>query len=262
MDHTETTRPYACVGIDVGSTALKAVVLDDRGAIALRFLRPTGWSSVQTAADLKQALLARGCDPDSLPCVATGYGRGAVGYASRTVTEITCHARGAAALFGREDLTVIDIGGQDTKIIRLAGGAVADFSMNDKCSAGTGRFLEVMANTLALQPEQLLELAEQGGGVTISSMCTVFAESEVVGLIGRGERRENIADAVTASIVTKVAAQVRQLGSPAPWVCLTGGLCQARALLRRLERELGCPILSHPDARYAGALGAALCARR
>ena len=248
----------AAIGIDIGSTCAKAVVVDETGALCLSLVQPTGWSSVDTAQALREQLHQHGFDPEVLPCVATGYGRVAVPYARKTITEITCHARGACHLFGADDLTVIDIGGQDTKIISVLGGAVQDFLMNDKCSAGTGRFLEVMANTLALRPDELCELARQGGGTSISSMCTVFAESEVISLIGRGEKRENIAFAVVDSVIQKVASQAGKLSGGAPTVCLTGGLSQCDYVHEALSKALGRPVLTHAYGRYAGALGAAL----
>ncbi len=133
-------------------------------------------------------LLEKGISPENGKVVATGYGRVSVPYADKTVTEITCHARGAVWLYEKKNMAVIDTGGQDTKIIILENGMVRDFAMNDKCSAGTGRFLEVMANTMALKPDALCELARKGKDVKISSMCTVFAESEVISLIGQGEK--------------------------------------------------------------------------
>ena len=165
-------------------------------------------------------------------------------------------------MFDAEDLTVIDIGGQDTKIIRTENGIVKDFVMNDKCSAGTGRFLEVMANSLAVRPDELCDLASQGGGASISSMCTVFAESEVISLIGSGEKRENIAFAVVDSIVKKVASQARRLEGDGGKVCLTGGLCECEYIVRALSDTLKKPIITCPDARYAGAIGAALTAMK
>lgn len=245
------------IGIDIGSTCAKAVVLGNGGRILERFLLPTGWSSVETAEKLKEALSAWLPEADA---VATGYGRACVSWAQRSVTEITCHGRGAAFLFAAPELTVLDIGGQDTKIIRLEHGAVVDFLMNDKCSAGTGRFLEIMASTLGLRLEELCELASAGGGTSISSMCTVFAESEVVSLIGRGEKRENIAFAVVDSIVTKVTSQASRLLQGGGMVCLTGGLCELPYLRQALEKKLGRSVLTSPDARYAGAVGAALLA--
>lgn len=245
------------VGIDIGSTCAKAVVLDPDLNITERMLLPTGWSSVETAEKLKEKLAA--WLPDAVT-VATGYGRECVSYADRRVTEITCHGKGAAFLYDAPVLTVIDIGGQDTKIISLKDGLVTDFLMNDKCSAGTGRFLEVMANTLGLRLEDLCEIASSGGGVSISSMCTVFAESEVISLIGRGESRENIAFAVVDSIVTKVTSQAARMLGRDTAVCLTGGLCDLPYLRQALEKKLDRPVMTSPDARYAGAIGAALLA--
>ena len=245
------------VGIDIGSTCAKAVVLSPSGEILRRLILPTGWSSADTARQIEAQL------SEFLPqasVAATGYGRVCVPYADRQITEITCHARGACALYREKTLTVIDIGGQDTKIIRVEDGRVADFLMNDKCSAGTGRFLDVMASTLGLSSEQLYALAASGGGVHISSMCTVFAESEVVGLIGRGEEKQNIAYAVVDSIATKVAAQAARLLPADGSVCLTGGLCEAQVLVDALSAALSHPIQTCPDARYAGAIGAAMLA--
>ena len=248
------------IGIDIGSTCAKTVVLDENKTLLLHLVQPTGWSSVDTALAIQRELREAGFDPEQLPCVATGYGRISVPFADKTVTEITCHGRGAALLHGGEELTVIDIGGQDTKIIRVEGGMVKDFVMNGKCSAGTGRFLEVMANTLALRPDALCDLARRGGGTSISSMCTVFAESEVISLIGRGEKKENIAYAVVDSIVKKVASQARRLeGSPGR-VCLTGGLCSCAYVRDALSIELRTEVAACPEGRYAGALGAALSA--
>ena len=252
----------AGIGIDIGSTCAKVAVLDEHGDTLLQLVRPTGWSSVDTAESIRQDLRAAGFDPDVLPCVATGYGRVSVPFADKTVTEITCHGRGAMHLHDcRDRLTVIDIGGQDTKIIQVEDGQVRDFVMNDKCSAGTGRFLEVMANTLSLGPDALCELARHGGGTAISSMCTVFAESEVVSLIGRGEKKENIAFAVVDSIVKKVASQARRLeGGDGGTVCLTGGLCESGYIRDALGTELRTTVVSAPAGRYAGALGAAFTA--
>lgn len=247
------------IGIDIGSTCSKAVVLEE-GKILCRLLQSTGWSSVDTAENLRTALTEQGYDPAGGTVVATGYGRISVPYANRTLTEITCHARGACFIHNCRDLTVVDIGGQDTKCIAVSGGVVSDFVMNDKCSAGTGRFLEVMANTLGVRPGELCELARQGGGVTISSMCTVFAESEVISLIGRGEPKVNIAFGVVDSIVQKVAAQCGRIQMK-DTVALTGGLCQCPYIQEALSRALDRPVVTVPDGRYAGAVGAALSAR-
>ncbi len=246
------------IGIDIGSTSAKAVVLNREKKILLTLLLPTGWSSVETALLLEQQLQERGYSPEKYPCVATGYGRVSVPYARKTITEITCHGRGAVHLFGRDTMTVIDIGGQDTKIISVQDGAVQDFVMNDKCSAGTGRFLEVMANSLGLRPDELCDMARQGSGISISSMCTVFAESEVISLIGRGEKRENIAYGVVDSVVRKVAAQAGRLTRTTDAVCLTGGLCQCDYIRKALSENLGREVVTCENGRYAGAIGAAI----
>lgn len=246
------------IGIDIGSTCAKTIVLDENKNILHRLLQPTGWSSVETAQMIREKLTELGIDWDQAAVVATGYGRISVPYADKCVTEITCHGRGACHIFGSDSLTVIDIGGQDTKLICVEEGMVKDFIMNDKCSAGTGRFLEIMANTLAVKPEELCCLASQGGGVTISSMCTVFAESEVISLIGRGEKKENIAFGVVDSIATKVSTQAGRLDLKNSKVCLTGGLCDFPYLKQCLEKKLGVTVAVCPDARYAGAIGAAL----
>ena len=167
------------IGIDIGSTCAKTAVLAADGSFALLSARPTGWSSVDTAESIRAELKAAHFSPETYPCVATGYGRVAVPYAGKSVTEITCHARGACFLHGRDDLLVIDIGGQDTKVIGVSGGAVQDFLMNDKCSAGTGRFLEIMANRLGMRPEELCAFAARGAArpSARSARCSPKARS-------------------------------------------------------------------------------------
>ena len=248
------------IGIDIGSTTAKTAVLSEDGQLLFTRIIPTGWSSKEASQQLRELLEEKGFSPDECTCVATGYGRVSVPYARRQVTEITCHARGAVFLHDMQDFTVIDIGGQDTKIIRVAGGMVSDFMMNDKCSAGTGRFLEMMANTLGLRPKELVDLAEKGSGVVISSMCTVFAESEGISLIGRGESRENIASGEVNSIVSKVSSQAVKLSGPMQQVCLTGGLCNYAYIRTALSKALGCPVYANENGQFAGAVGAALSA--
>ncbi len=248
------------IGIDIGSSCAKTAVTDGQGGVLWLDQMPTGWSSREAAGEVRRRLLAAGFDPDESPVVATGYGRVVVPFADKAVTEISCHAKGAQKLFGSGDLNVIDIGGQDTKVIALRGGSVRDFLMNDKCSAGTGRFLEVMANTLGMDSPSMIALAAEGGGASISSMCTVFAESEVISLIGRGEPKANIAFAVVESIAKKIASQAGRLFTDDVRTVLTGGLCEVDQLKTALEKELERPIESCPDARYAGAIGAALFA--
>ena len=246
------------IGVDIGSTATKVAMVNAAGELVHTELMPTGFSSVDAAERARAAMIQRDSPFVSSRVVATGYGRVAVPYADKVVTEITCHGRGAARLFG-PDGTVIDVGGQDTKVIRLRGGRVFKFVMNDKCAAGTGRFLEVMADRLGVSHDELSALARAGEPTQISSMCTVFAESEVISLVGRGEPRENIARGVIESVVGRVAALVGSAGGTAPY-CLTGGLCDNEYVAERLGEKLGAPVATCPEARYAGALGAALMA--
>lgn len=242
------------VGLDIGSTMTKCVVMDG-DEIRASILTPTGFSSVDTAERVAAELAERGYDVAQLPVVATGYGRIAVPYATKKVTEITCHGRGAAYLF-EPDGTVLDVGGQDTKVIQLVDGKVKKFVMNDKCSAGTGKFLEVMANRMGVSQQQLADLAAKGEPTTISSMCTVFAESEVTSLVGRGEPLENIANGVIESVVGRVCTLANQVRGDKYF--LTGGLCENDYIIGRLSAALGKSVTSRPEARYAGAIGAAL----
>lgn len=246
-------------GIDIGSTASKVVVLDGERMVE-HFVLPTGWSSKETARAVAERLARAGRPVDGeMKVVATGYGRISVDYAHKTVTEITCHGKGGCALLGR-DCTIIDIGGQDTKVITVEAGMPTGFLMNDKCSAGTGKFLEIMANRLGVTLEELFALAAGGAPLAISSMCTVFAESEVISHIGSGERREDIAAGVVDSVVTKVAGLCARHTLKGD-AFLTGGLCDSAYLVERLSGKLGVPVYTHELGRYAGALGAALAAR-
>ena len=245
-------------GVDIGSTAAKTVVFENDKLVDT-FVVPTGWSSIKTANIIKEKIISKGISEDEMKVVATGYGRVSVPYAHKTITEITCHGKGAAYLTG-EDCTVVDIGGQDTKIITVENGMIVDFIMNDKCSAGTGRFLEIMANTLGVDIDTLCDLAESGSGVTISSMCTVFAESEVISLIGRGEKKEDIAYAIVDSIVSKVASLCKKHSDGTNYF-LTGGLCDCDYIVKSLSEKLESSVKTTPMARFAGALGAGVLAK-
>lgn len=246
------------VGIDIGSTASKVCVLAD-DEIVNTFVLPTGWSSVKTSEEIRERLEELGIGKDNSKVVATGYGRISVPYADKTLTEITCHGKGAYYLFGK-DCTIIDIGGQDTKVITVKDGNVTNFTMNDKCAAGTGRFLELMANTLGLDITELCKRAKEGQETTISSMCTVFAESEVISLIGKGKRREDIAYGVVDSIVSKVKT-LCQKHSDSFGYFLTGGLSGDDYIIERLSEKLGATVKTNVLGRYAGAIGAAIMAK-
>lgn len=247
------------IGIDIGSTASKVVVLGRDEEIQKTLLIPSGWNSKETAEAIYEQLDAEGYAPASHRIIATGYGRVSVPYADKTITEITCHGTGACHLFG-EDVTVLDIGGQDTKVIVLVRGRVKDFLMNDKCSAGTGKFLEVMANRLGYSLQEMMEAAQKGSPAKISSTCTVFAESEAISLMSQGISREDIAAGVVESICRKVANLAGRKQIPPTYV-LSGGFSESPYVLERLAAMLQRPVTSHPLGRFAGALGAALLAQ-
>ena len=245
------------VGIDIGSTASKVVA---RGPNAFHFVLPTGWSSKETTMSIKDTLLEKGIDvlSDDTKTVSTGYGRAAVDFSDYTITEITCHARGGRELAG-DNCSIIDVGGQDTKVIIVVNGTVQAFQMNDKCSAGTGKFLEIMANRLGVTLQELFEMAEKGTVLPISSLCTVFAESEVINYIGEGRNREDIAAGVVDSVASKVA-QLCQRKVLSQNTILTGGLSHNEYFTKILSQKIGHPVASTANGRYAGALGAALLA--
>lgn len=248
------------IGIDIGSTAAKVAIFNGDDLVST-FTMPTGWSSLETAQSIKNRIDKEfNISSKDYKVVATGYGRVSVPYADKTITEITCHGKGAAYLYDK-DCTVIDIGGQDTKVITLEDGMVKDFIMNDKCSAGTGRFMEIMANVLGLSIDELCDFASRGGGITISSMCTVFAESEVISLIGRGEKKEDIAFAVIDSIVSKVNSLCGRHSDGNKYF-LTGGLCDCDYIVESLSKKLDKDIKTRKEARYAGAIGAALLSKK
>lgn len=246
------------IGIDIGSTASKTVI---RGEKEESFTLPTGWNSRDTAESIRKHLLGYGVDVSSpeVKVVATGYGRISVDYADKVITEITCHGRGGRELAGG-DCTVIDVGGQDTKVITVLKGNVAGFLMNDKCSAGTGKFIEIMANRLGVTIEEMFELAKGGSVLPISSMCTVFAESEVISYIGEGRPREDIAAGAVDSVASKVALLAARHGVTGQ-ILLTGGLSGSSYFAECLEQKLGQPVLYGGKGRYAGALGAAMLAK-
>lgn len=245
------------VGIDIGSTASKVVV---RGDTPFHFVLPTGWSSRETTLAIKEQLLSRDVDVDSSRSLvtATGYGRVAVDFADYVITEITCHARGGRELCG-DNCGVIDVGGQDTKIILIEQGMVRDFLMNDKCSAGTGKFLEIMSNRLGVTLRELFDLAAGGEPISISSLCTVFAESEVISYIGEGRKREDIAAGVVDSVAAKVAQLAQRKDLPET-VILTGGLSDNSYFTTILSQKTGRHVRTADFGRYAGALGASLLA--
>ncbi|MFA5385138.1 MAG: acyl-CoA dehydratase activase [Eubacteriales bacterium] len=247
------------VGIDIGSTAAKTLIFDGE-KIVNSFVIPTGWSSKETAARIKEQLGFLGFDVHSadIRTIATGYGRISVDYADKVLTEITCHGKGGYYLFS-QDGVIIDVGGQDTKVITIEHGSVSRFLMNDKCSAGTGKFIEIMANRLAVDIDELFKLAESGNPISISSMCTVFAESEIISHIGNGQSKADLAAGIVQSVVSRVALLVER--HDINGICiLTGGLSYNQYFKEQLGEKLKQEVYSHELGKYAGALGAALLA--
>lgn len=247
------------VGIDIGSTASKVSVFDDQELI-FNIVMPTGWNSVDTSNKIKEELDKNKIDLENAKVVATGYGRISVPYADKTITEITCHGKGAYYLAGKDMMTVVDIGGQDTKIINIENGRVTNFLMNDKCAAGTGRFLELMANTLGVTLEEMSYMALKGEDLNITSMCTVLAESEVISLIGSGAKREDIARGVINSIIGRITTLLNKQGIRGD-VYLTGGLCELASFIQLLSEKIDRKVNTSSLARYAGSIGGALLAK-
>ncbi len=247
------------MGMDVGSTTSKCLILRDGKEIAASALIPAGTGTSGPRRALEEALEKAGCSRADMAAVtATGYGRNTFPEADYIVSELSCHALGAHIL-EPEARTVIDIGGQDAKVLRLSPeGKLVNFLMNDKCAAGTGRFLEVMARVLEKEVSDLETLdAEAEGIVPISSTCTVFAESEVISQLAKGVSLPELVKGIHMSVAVRTASLVRRLGVTAP-VVMTGGVARNAGVVRALEKELDTPIRVPPLAQLAGALGAAI----
>lgn len=249
-------------GIDSGSTSTDVVILDKDRKIVTGIVLPTGaGAAIGAERALQEALKEAGLEREDIDAlVTTGYGRTAIQDGDKSITEITCHARGAHYL-DPQVRTVVDIGGQDSKVIRIdENGAVENFVMNDKCAAGTGRFLEMMARTMEMD----LDRMSQAGltyeeDITISSMCTVFAESEVVSLIAQNKATDDIVHGLNKAVATKTAALVKRVGGKEKYM-MTGGVSKNRGLVRTLEEKLETTLVISDKAQLCGALGAALFA--
>jgi len=244
-------------GVDIGSTMTKVVIAGEGKEFSL--IGPTGPEHRKLANRvMEEALQRAGISFDNVAyVVATGYGRINVPFADRQVTEITCHARGLSKLLPSAH-TVVDIGGQDSKGIRLENGKVADFVMNDKCAAGTGRFLEIIAEALDVPLEKMgeLSLAAEKPAV-IGSMCTVFAEQEVISQLAAGESVPNLVAGLHQAVAGRIFALVSKLKIQ-PEVAITGGGAKNIGLVKALEAKFGRPVLVPPEPLLTGALGAAL----
>jgi predicted CoA-substrate-specific enzyme activase len=251
-----------CAGLDAGSRSIKAVLYYTGGGKILAFgVRDQGVAQERLATELFEQILreAKVERRQVAGVVATGYGRNAIRFADTTVTEITCHARGVHQLVPGAR-TIVEIGGQDSKVIVLeAGGRVRDFAMNDRCAAGTGRFLEMVANRLDMDWEKLSALAAQSRHpAVISNMCVVFAETEIIGLLAEGKPLPDVVAGVQTAIATRVAALAGR--TIVPPVCFTGGVALQPGMARALAEVLACPVEVAPQPQLTGALGAALSA--
>jgi len=254
------SRTTCFAGIDIGSVATKIVLLDAGSQVICRAVRTAAYGGKEVAEELlKNLLTGRGLSQDMIACsIVTGYGRVRFTQADAEVSEITCHARGAFHLCPKAR-TVVDIGGQDSKVIQLDNnGRVVDFALNDRCAAGTGRFLEVMAQALDTSVEELGAMASRSvEPLDISNTCTVFAQSEAVSHLARGAAREDVAAGLHRAVASRVLGLVMQVGLREK-IALTGGVALNRAFVQALSALAAQPLLVVPDPQVVGALGAAL----
>ena len=249
-------------GIDIGSTTSKAAIMDEEGKILAQVIQKSGYDPEAAA----ESVFDKACSDagisrsDIAYCVSTGYGREMVKFADEQITEITCHAKGAHTMFP-EARGVIDIGGQDSKAIVLdENGAVQDFAMNDKCAAGTGRFLDVMAGIMGITAEEMgHESLKSTEELQISSICTVFAESEVISLISQKKNPYDIMAGVHASVTRRVGTLVERVKMPRP-IMMSGGVGKNVGIIAAFEKQLNTKLLVPDDPQIIGAVGAAAIA--
>lgn len=249
------------LGLDIGSSSSKVVLLGEVGEILAAQVVNLGTGTKGVHQALEAAYAQAGAGPEGVRyAVVTGYGRMTYQGADKQITEISCHAKGVRHL-SPEARTIVDVGGQDTKVIRLNDqGGVENFVMNDKCAAGTGRFLEMMARTLELSLEEISTVGLQWKEeITISSMCTVFADSEVVSLVAQNKALPDIVHGLNQSVASRAAALYRRAGGTGPCM-MTGGVARNQGVAEAIQEKLGQPLFIHPDAQLCGALGAALFA--
>ncbi len=251
---------YYVMGLDIGSATAKAVLLDESGYSLAFAVRPTRGRLVQSAEEVKQEILAHtGVSKEAVKAIiTTGYGRDIVQNKTKSLTEITCHARGAYATMPNIRF-VIDIGGQDSKAILLEpDGQVGRFEMNDKCAAGTGRFLEVMARTLGIHLDEMGDMAIHSEKYSkISSTCTVFAESEVISLLAQGEEIPAVVSGLCRAIAERVYGLASRVGITPP-IMMTGGVAKNKGVVNWLSRILNQEMIIPPEPQIIGALGAGI----
>ena len=253
-------------GVDIGSTSSKALIMRDLEVVG-SVIGPSSVNPAKTAETVfREACKIASVNPSEVAgIIGTGYGRAKVGFAGDNVSEISCHAVGAHSL-APEARTVIDIGGQDCKAIALEdNGTLKNFAMNEKCAAGTGRFLEMMARVLEVDVADLGDLdAESSTPVSISNVCSVFAESEVINLVNEGANVPDIVRGLHDSLTNRIAVLVNRVGLREE-VMVTGGVAKNRGVIRALEEKLGLKNMPAPDSvdpQIMGALGAAIIAYR
>jgi len=249
------------LGVDVGSTASKCVILKNGKEIVGKSLVGVGIGTSGPERAISQVLNETGMKREDMACVlATGYGRNMLmDFADRQMSELSCHARGANFLFPNVH-TVIDIGGQDVKVMHIENGNMINFQMNDKCAAGTGRFLDVMARTLEVNVDDLEKLGSQSTkDVSISSTCTVFAESEVISQLAAGSDKCDVIHGIHRAVAARVVGLAHRVGLQDD-IVMTGGVAQNKDIVKSLEEALGKKVHTTPMTQYVGALGAALFA--
>jgi predicted CoA-substrate-specific enzyme activase len=249
-------------GVDIGSTMTKVVLMDKSDNLLSSIKGPTGPEHRQLANEvMRQALEQASLQIDDISyIVATGYGRLNVPFADRQITELSCHARGVFSIFPSVR-TAIDVGGQDAKCMKIEDGRLISFVMNDKCAAGTGRFLEVTATALGIKLEDMGNISLKATRkIQISNLCTIFAQQEVIVLLSRGERPENIVAGLHDALASRIAALARRLGIE-PDLVLTGGVAKNTGMVRAMKESLGCEILVPQEPLITGALGAAILAK-
>lgn len=249
-------------GVDIGSTMTKIVLTETNHMVLSAIKGPTGPEHRQLADEvMKMALEQADLQLDEISyVVATGYGRLNVPFADRQITELTCHARGVSSLFPNVG-TAIDIGGQDAKCMKINNGKMVDFVMNDKCAAGTGRFLEIIAASLGIKLEELGDISlKSTKKLQISSLCTIFAQQEVVTRLSDGENLEDIIAGLHDALASMVAGLARRLKIE-PDVVLTGGVAKNAGIVKAMKENLGCELFIPEDPLLTGALGAAILAK-
>ncbi|MGM0379166.1 MAG: acyl-CoA dehydratase activase, partial [Bacillota bacterium] len=243
------------IGIDSGSVATKGILFD--GKIVKKIITPTGWNPKETSINVLKELTIDIKKNDIKSIIGTGYGRLTMDFIDDQVTEITCHAKGGYFLNDEID-TILDIGGQDSKVIGLnKNGNIKKFVMNDKCAAGTGKFLEETMNKIGITLDEIDEFDKPSNPINISSMCAVFASSEVVSLLAKGTSKNQIIYGISNSIANKTINLVSKVNTSGN-VLFTGGLSQSEIIKDSLKEKLNRNIITNENSQYAGAIGAAL----